>query len=80
MMTVGSYEAKTRLPALLDEVARGGMVTITRYGMLAAVLRPVDEFERMSVDEAIDRLTELGKGKSLGGLTIRELIEEGRRY
>jgi hypothetical protein len=30
--------------------------------------------------EAAARIRELAKGKSLGGVTIRELIEEGRRF
>ena len=80
MITVGSYEAKTHLPALLDKVAKGEQVTITRHGVPVAVIQPIAPGRAMSVGDAIDRLAELGKGKSLGGLTIRELIEEGRRH
>ena len=80
MITVGAYEAKTHLSELLDKVEQGERVTITRHGMPVAVMEPANRRKKMSVNEAIDRLKELGKGKSLGGLTIRELIEEGRRY
>ena len=79
MITVGSYEAKTHLSSLLDKVANGERVTITRHGVPVAVIEPVAAAGTMSVSHAIDRLTELGKGKSLGGITIRQLIEEGRR-
>ena len=41
MDTVGSFEAKTHLSALLDRVARGEKFTITRHGIPAALLVPV---------------------------------------
>jgi prevent-host-death family protein len=80
MITVGSYEAKTHLAALLDKVAQGERVTITRHGVPVAVLEPVDSSTKMSPEEAVERLKKLRKGKSLGGITIKELIEEGRKY
>ena len=80
MITVGSFEAKTHLAALLDKVAQGERVTITRHGVPVARLEPVDSGKTMSPEEAVERLKKLGKGKSLGGLTIRQLIEEGRKY
>ncbi len=43
MKTVGSYEAQTHLPRLLDEVAWGEEITITRRRMPAAVLVPLPE-------------------------------------
>lgn len=79
MTTVGSYEAKTHLAALLDRVAKGERITITRHGVPVAILEPADAQPRMTVEEAVERIRELGKGKSLSGGTIRELIEEGRR-
>jgi hypothetical protein len=30
--------------------------------------------------QAAARIRELAKGKSLGGVTVRELIDEGRRF
>jgi hypothetical protein len=33
-----------------------------------------------SVSEAIDRILELREGTSLGGLNIKDLINEGRKY
>ena len=38
MKTVGSYEAKTHLPRLLDEVAAGETITITKHGVPVATL------------------------------------------
>ncbi len=80
MNAVGVYEMKTHLSELLDRVVKGERITITRHGVPVATLAPVNSQNRMSVNEAIDRLTELRKGLSLGGITFRELIEEGRRY
>lgn len=80
MITVGAYEAKTHLSELLDKVEQGERVTITRHGVPVAVMESTGRPKKISADEAIDRLRELGKGKSLGGLSVREMIEEGRRY
>lgn len=40
---VGVYEAKTHLSQLLDQVADGAVITITRSGKSAAVLAPVPQ-------------------------------------
>ncbi len=80
MKTVGAYEAKTHLSKLLDEVAKGETILITRHGTPVAQLSPASGAKRMSVKEAIAKLKELRKGNTLGGITIRELIDEGRRY
>jgi prevent-host-death family protein len=79
MTTVGSYEAKTHLPQLLDRVAKGEKITITKHGVPVAMLVPARR-GRLDVQTAVDKLKEFRKGRSLDGLTIREMIEEGRRY
>jgi prevent-host-death family protein len=80
MRSVGAYEAKTHLSRLLEEVERGETITITRNGVPVARLVPVEENRRRSVREAIAELKEFSRGHRLDGITIRELIEEGRRY
>ncbi|HWF00322.1 MAG TPA: type II toxin-antitoxin system Phd/YefM family antitoxin [Caulobacteraceae bacterium] len=79
MTSVGVFDAKNRLTALIDEVERGGgEVVITRRGKPVAKLVPVDRgFE--GVGEAAERLRALSDGATLGGISIRELIDEGRR-
>lgn len=79
-MTIGSYEAKTHLPQLLSRVAKGETITITRHGVAVAMLVPPEPARRPGVQAAVEELLEFGKGRSLGGLTIREMIEEGRRH
>lgn len=81
MRTVGSYEAKTHLPQLLDEVAKGETITITKRGVPVAKLVPPSAGRWADVGAAIDAIRELRKGvKPLDGLTIREMIDEGRRF
>lgn len=78
MTTVGAYDAKTRLAELLDQVEKGEQITITRHGVPVALLVPVAPPPRMSVQEAITSIRELRRGQKLGGLELRDLIEEGR--
>ncbi len=75
---VGAHDARTHLSRLLDDVERGESVTITRHGRPVAKLVPVGE--KRSVQEAIEDLREFRKRHPLGGLKIKDLIEEGRRY
>jgi hypothetical protein len=42
--------------------------------------QPETEAHRKSVGEVIDRILELRKGNTLGGLKVRDLIHEGRKY
>ena len=78
--TVGAYEAKTHLAALLDEVERGERVTITRHGRPVAVLMPPSGLPGRTAEEAVAALLEFRRGRRLGaGLSVRDLIDEGRR-
>lgn len=80
--TVGSYQAKTHLAELLDRVARGDVVTITRRGVPVAQIVPPALSARPSSDEVIADLISYSseKQRTLGGGTVRDLVEEGRRY
>jgi len=79
MRRVGSYEAKTHLPRLLDEVAAGATITITKRGVPVAMLIPPISSETGSVREVADGLRAFRKRHDLGETTIRQLIDEGRR-
>ena len=80
MSTVGAFEAKTFLSALLNRVSKGERITITRRGVPVAMLVPVPSSPKRDRAEVIQQLMEFGKGRSLKGLTIRGLLEEGRRF
>ena len=79
MTTVGSFEAKTHLPQLLERVSRGERITITKHGRPVARLVPPAAEHRPEVAQIIASLREARRGVRLEGATIRELIEEGRR-
>jgi prevent-host-death family protein len=81
MESVGAYEAKTHLPQLLDRVASGEEIQITRNGRPVARLVPEPAEETTDIRAVIAQIREFRKGRKLGDdLTIRELIEEGRRF
>lgn len=79
MQHIGAYEAKTHLSKILDKVANGERFTIEKHGVPVAMLQPVEPRKQMSVSEAIDAMESFSAHHTLGGITIRELIEEGRR-
>lgn len=80
MHSVGVFEAKNRLTALLNEVEGGGEVIITRRGKPVARLTSIEPgFDRAKARQAADGLRQASKGQTLGGLTLKELISEGRR-
>jgi len=79
METVGAYEAKTHLPKLLERVAEGHSITITKHGVPVAVLGPYDPEKNVDVREVIQALREFRESNRLDDLSIREMIEEGRR-
>ena len=82
MMTLGFYEARTHLSELLDQLAKGKKVLITRRGKPAAVIVPPARESHRDVRQVVKQMLAFreGEGPALGGqLSIRELIEEGRR-
>jgi len=79
MTEVGAFEAKTHLSQLLDRVARGETIVITRHGKAVARLAPLSTARRGNRREAVEQLKELRQRYTLDGLPIRELIDEGRR-
>jgi prevent-host-death family protein len=79
MAEIGAFEAKTHLSRLLDRVERGETVTITRHGKPVARLIPVAGSSREERRRVIAELKQLRARQRLGGLTARELIDEGRR-
>jgi prevent-host-death family protein len=78
MTTVGAYEAKTHLPRLLEEVERGGTVTITKHGRVVAKLVPVHD-RPVDPVEIIDEMRAARSGIRRGRTSVRRMIEDGRR-
>ncbi len=84
MLTVGSFEAKTKLAELLDKVEAGDTVTITRRGIAVAQLVPVRTADEQQRQRALaEEIKRWRVGKDRGakpGSTVPELIKAGRRY
>ena len=80
MQTVGSYEAKTHLPRLLDKVARGETILIIKRGVPVAKLVPAMEERFKTKRDVIEALKEYQRtAPPPGDLSMKQLIEEGRR-
>ena len=79
MRTISAEEVREQFPELLDEVARGEMITVTRDGVPVAKFEPA--FDRKAMQEAfadMDRIRKRYRGK---GITTEEIvgwIREGR--
>jgi antitoxin (DNA-binding transcriptional repressor) of toxin-antitoxin stability system len=81
--TIGFYEARTHLSELLDQIAKGKKVLITRRGQPAAVMGPPPKEEEQNVSQVVKEMLAFrdDEGPTLGRkATIRQLIEEGRRF
>jgi prevent-host-death family protein len=78
--TVGVFDAKTHLNRLLKRVSKGETIRITRRGIPIAKLVPADTGEKEAPDQLIREIREIRKSATLGKISIRELINEGRRY
>jgi len=73
MDTVGAYEAKTHLARLLDRVAEGETLTITRRGHPVARLVPVDDDDISRSGLAARRIFE--RRTHLKRASLSELLE-----
>jgi prevent-host-death family protein len=81
MREIGAFEAKTKLGQLLDWVEAGEEVLITRRGKpVARLVAPgAATIDRERTTSAAQRIREMRKGVRLGGVSIKSLINEGRR-
>jgi prevent-host-death family protein len=78
--TVGAYEAKSRFSQLLERVAAGEEITITRHGYPVARLIPAQPAHSQEERRAaISKMRELASRNRLNGLRMQDLIAEGRR-
>jgi prevent-host-death family protein len=76
---IGAFEVKNRFGQLLDQVESGEEIVITRRGRAVAKLMPADPgFDRDKARRAVAGILRLSKGVTLGGLKIKELVNEGR--
>jgi len=78
MGTIGIYDAKAKLSQLIEAVATGREVVITKRGKPVARLVPPEMLRKSSPARAAKRIRALCERLNIRRVTIRELIEEGR--
>ncbi len=80
MREIGAFEAKNKLGTLLDWVANGEEVLITRHGKAVARLVPAEPgIDRARARQAAANIRARSVGVTLGALKIKNLVNEGRR-
>ncbi len=80
METAGAFEANTQLTALLDRVAQGERITITRDGVPAALLVPLAGATlRMPHSEIVAAMRALRGCVRPDSMSVAEMVADGRR-
>ena len=81
MKSVGAFEAKTHFSQLLDKVASGETITITRHGAPVAHLVPAKPArDRQALETLVEEIKRTRKGRSLGRGRIKDLVHAGHKY
>lgn len=79
MIEIGAFDAKTHLSSLLDKVAQGEEILITKRGRPVARLVPAVQAGQERIEAAIQELRVLRSGLKLEGLSWKDLRDAGRR-
>lgn len=83
MRQFSAFEAKNKFGTLLDLVEQGEEVIVTRHGKPVARLVAESSVSKKRTPEEAKKLVEefrqMAKGVTLNGISIKELIEEGRK-
>jgi prevent-host-death family protein len=74
--TVGIFEAKNRLSELVSQAERGERVLLTRNGRPVAEIVPIST-DKKKAESAMKWI--LSRRWHLRGLSIKDLVNEGRR-
>lgn len=81
MNTVALFDAKNRFSELVDRAANGEEIVITRRGQpVARLVGPKVEDPELQMQALAERIRRSRSGHSSGeGVSIRDMVEEGRR-
>ncbi len=80
MSEIGAFEARKNLSRLLKRVQAGERFVITKHNRPVAELIPLRPRGAGRIRAAIDSLKAFQETHSLAGLSVRQMIEEGRKY
>jgi prevent-host-death family protein len=77
---IGAFEAKTRLSELLRETEEGRSFLIHRRGRpVARLVPPTDDRRRIDLREVREEFRKIRRRVG-GRVSVRRLIEQGRRF
>ena len=80
LQKVSAFEAKTKLSELLRETEQGASFVICRRGKeVARLVPPMKEEQEVDLKQVLSSFREI-RERIPGKVSIRELIEEGRRF
>jgi prevent-host-death family protein len=77
--SMGAFEAKNKFSELLERVARGAEITITKHDHAVARLIPAVSRTNDRRKRATAELRVLRTRYNLTGLSVKTLIEQGRK-
>jgi len=78
-MTIGIFEAKQKLSELVERAAQGEEIVITCRGKQRARLVGVPHESKKCLQEIFDSFARV-RMTLPKGMTVKDLIEEGRRF
>jgi len=80
--SIGTFQAKTHFSQLLERVAKGEEITITKHGRPVARLIPAARPSREQVAAIFRQMDALRQSlpKSMDKTTLEDLINHGRRF
>lgn len=70
-ITIGGFDAKTHLSALLKRVSRGETIRITLQGVPIAKLVPDNDGEQADAADLVEGTRQLRRGAKLGKISLR---------
>jgi prevent-host-death family protein len=81
MESVGAFEAKTYLSNLLERVAHGESIIITRHGTPIAKLVPFAEDQAKDLRKVVKEIHQLRATlPRIASSDLKKMIEEGRKH
>lgn len=81
MESVGAFEAKTYLSNLLERVAHGESIIITKHGAPIAKLVPYTEDQSKDLRNVIKEIHQLRAClPRISSARLKKMIEEGRKH
>jgi prevent-host-death family protein len=78
-MEITADQAQAHFSDLLERVSKGEQFAITKDGVPVAMHVSLAQTPKTDMQAVIAELKSFAKGRATGGMSIREMVEEGRR-